>query len=297
MVVSLLYRTIAHCIEETFMASLSRTLGLLFDRFMDERLVAEVLWRGYFIDSKSWLVEAIENWMKYVSSDQIRSQDHRLLGYAKVATITFTVQAIEDFACMGYAYLRALREGPERIYEYVRDFAKPERARGGRLILNRVCRRIGYFAKRQQTGTEVGSVDEFFHRILTDESSLREVIAFEPDSQGLQETRLHLKSIRDFRNKYYRLYTKFKHGQSFVLLNTNPQAVYIFPDAIERKEGKVKLPLAPYLVSLEEWELAKDLIFRINGYFAGLRARSRKLFPEWQRDVTEEFLKWSQSHR
>jgi hypothetical protein len=75
---------------------------------MEEELAAEVIWRGYFIDSKSWLVEAIENWLKHIESDRIRSSDPRLQVYAKVAIITFTVQAIEDFACMGYAYLRAL---------------------------------------------------------------------------------------------------------------------------------------------------------------------------------------------
>jgi hypothetical protein len=241
-----------------------RRLGLRFGEFMDEGLAAEVIWRGYFIDSKSWLVEAIENWLRLIESDPIRSSDPRLQVYAKVAVITFTVQAIEDFACMGYAYLRALEEGPVRIYEYVRDFAKPELLR---------------------SKANVGTVNGFFDMILNDDASLRSIIGFETNSQEFRETKSHLKSVREFHSKYSRLYLKFKHGQAFVILGTNVPMVYLIPDSIERQNGQVKFPSEPYLVTVDEWELAANLILRINGYFANLKAQSRKLFPAWEEEA------------
>lgn len=235
---------------------------------MDEELAAEVIWRGYFIDSKSWLVEAIENWLKLIESDRVRSSDPRLQVYAKVAVITFTVQAIEDFACMGYAYLRALEEGPVRIYEYVRDFAKPELLR----------------AK-----AKVGTVNEFFDMILSDDGSLRSIIGFETNSQEFRETKNHLKSVREFHNKYDRLYLNFKHGQAFVILGTRPPKVYLIPDSIERQDGQVRFPSEPYVVALDEWKLAADIILRINGYFTNLKAQSRKLFPEWEKEARRPY--------
>ena len=243
-----------------------RKLGLQFDRFMDEQVASEILWRGYFIDSKSWLVEAIENWMKFAESDPIRSGDPRLQVYAKVAIITFTVQAIEDFACMGYAYLRSLDEGPARIYEYVRDFAKPG---------------------LPKAKAEVGTVDKFFHKISNDNRSLTSVTGFEPDSEEFRATRDHLKSVQNFHDKYYRLYLKFKHGQAFVVLGTEPPAVYLIPDSVERKDGLVRFPSEANIVSVDEWKLASDLIIRVNGYFANLRTQSRRLFPEWQKEAAQ----------
>jgi len=231
---------------------------------MEEELAAEVIWRGYFIDSKSWLVEAIENWLRRIESDRVRSSDPRLQVYAKVAIITFTVQAVEDFSCMGYAYLRALKEGPVRIYEYIRDFAKPELLR----------------AK-----TNVGTVNGFFDIILNDDASLRSIIGFETDSQEFRETKAHLKSVREFHDKYNRLYLKFKHGQAFVILGTSTPVVYLIPDSIEHKDGQVRFPAEPYLVTVDEWRLAADLILRINGYFANLKAQSRKLFPAWEEET------------
>jgi hypothetical protein len=243
-----------------------RQLGLLLGEFMNEELAAEVIWRGYFIDSKSWLVEAIENWLKHVESDRTRSSDPRLHVYAKVAIITFTVQAIEDFACMGHAYLRALEEGPVRIYEYVRDFAKPELLRAQ---------------------TNAGTVNGFFDIILNDDASLRSIIGFETNSREFKETKVHLKSVREFHSKYNQLYLKFKHGQAFVILRTNPPTVYLIPDSIERKDGQVRFPSEPYLVAVDEWKNAVDLILRVNGYFVNLRTQSRKLFPAWNEEVRQ----------
>jgi hypothetical protein len=169
---------------------------------------------------------------------------------------------------MGYAYLRALEEGPTRIYEFVRDFAKPDLVR---------------------IKANVGTVDEFFNKILSNDLSLNNIIGFEPTSQQFKETKLHLQSVRAFHDKYYKLYLKFKHGQAFVTLGTSDPFVYLIPDSVDRKDGQVKFPAEPYLVSVQEWELAKDLILRINGYFAHLRALSRKLFPEWEKEVSQQY--------
>ena len=226
---------------------------------MDERDAAEALWFNHFIHAKDWLICAIEDWMKSVKSHPILSKDELIPVYGKVGIITFSVQAIEDYACTGYAYLEALSNGVERIYEYVRDFEK-------RL-------------KNKKTGT----VGEFFECVLSNDQALYELTGFQPSSNDFTSTRDHLQSVYEFYKKYRPLYLKFKHGQAFIPLilqskTEKKPAVYIIPEKIQRQNGKVKLPKQPYLISLDEWELAADITSRINTYFLQIRNRSRKLF-------------------
>jgi len=226
---------------------------------MDDRQAAEVLWRGYFTHSKSWLVEAVESWMKSISNDSLLSKDPLVSAYAKIGVITFAVQAIEDFACMGYAYLRALDEGVERIYEHVRDFADPERE-------------------------NVGTVPGFFNLILSDNEAIQRLFGRE---FGLS-AKPHMRAIYDFCNKYRALYLKFKHGQGFVVMQwENTLAVYIIPKTIDREKGRVKLPKDDFLITLDEWEHARDIAHRINGYFLRVRSLSVELFPAWKKEYEE----------
>jgi len=226
---------------------------------MDERDAAEALWFHHFIHAKDWLVHAIEDWMASVKSDPILSKDQLIPVYGKVGIITFAVQAVEDYACTGYAYLEALDNGVERIYEYVRDFGK-------RL-------------KNRKTGT----VGEFFKRVLSNDQALYELTGFQPSSSDFTSTRNHLQSVYEFYKKYRLLYLKFKHGQAFIPLilqskTEEKPAVYIIPDKIEREHGTVRLPSQGHLIPLDEWELAKDITVRINTYFLQIRSLSRKLF-------------------
>jgi len=230
-----------------------RSTSIKFDDWMDERDAAEVLWFGHFIHAKDFLVCAIEDWMKSVKSNEILSKDQLIPVYAKVGIITFAVQAVEDLACKGYAYLKALNNGVERIYEYIRDFGK-DRSKG--------------------------TVGQFFKIIASDDKALYELTGFQPNSSDFISTRNHLQSVYEFYKKYRLLYLKFKHGQAFVpLIWQNKPAVYVIPNDIEREPGKVKLPKEPYLILLDEWEQAKDITVRINGYFLQIRGRSRKFFP------------------
>jgi hypothetical protein len=188
--------------------------------------------------------------MKSVSSNPLLSKDPLVLCYAKIAVITFAVQAIEDFACLGYSYLRALDEGVERIYEHIRDFADP---------------------KKEKAGTVHG----FFNLILSGEEAIQRLLG--PDF-GLA-ARSHMQTIYDFYNKYRMLYLKFKHGQGFVVVEWRGiQAVYIVPEKVDRENGRVKFPKDDFLVTLDEWDHARDIAHRINGYFLRVRSLSMELF-------------------
>lgn len=234
----------------------NRSTSIRFDDWIDERDAAEALWFNHFIHAKDWLVHAIENWMTSLKSNKILSEDQLLPIYGKVGIITFAVQAIEDYACTGYAYLKALEEGVERIYEYIRDFEK----------------RI----KNRKTGT----VAEFFEYVFSKDKALYELTGFQPSSDAFTSTRDHLRSVYEFYKKYRLLYLKFKHGQAFIpLIWQGRPAVYIIPKEIERQHGKVKLPKNTYLVTLDECELARDITLRINVYFLQIRTLSQKLFP------------------
>jgi len=255
----------------------NRSTSIRFDDWIDERNAAEALWLGHFIHAKDWLVHAIENWIASLKSDKTLSKDQLLPIYGKVGIITFAVQAIEDYACTGYAYLKALEEGVERIYEYVRDFGMRRKKR------SRVERFYDYirifFGMRRRNG-RTGTVGEFFKRIFSDDQALHELTGFQPGSDDFTSTRDHLRSVYEFYKKYRLLYLKFKHGQAFIpLIWQGRPAVYIIPKEIERQHGKVKLPKNTYLVMLDECELARDITLRINVYFLQIRTLSQKLFP------------------
>lgn len=252
--------------------------GLMLDNWMDAQDAAEVMWRGHIVMcSKSWLVEAIEKWMKSIPSDPVRSKDPLLLAYGKIGIITFAVQAIEDYACAGYAYLKSVEKGVERIYEFIRDFDHP---------------------KLRAEGKEVGSVYEFFNKILSDDLALQRVLGFPTGSDDFTSTKQHLQSVYDFYNRYRPLHLRFKHGQAFVpvIWKENP-AIYLIPDNLERKNGQVRLPKEPNLIPLDEWELAGDIILRMNGYFFQLHALSRELFPKWKQAVAEEIGEYLRSRQ
>lgn len=230
-------------------------MSLLLDRWIDERQAAEVLWRGHLIHSKSWLVEAIESWMKSLTSDPVLSKDPLLPAYGQVGIITFAVQAIEDLACVGHAYLKAQEEGVERIHETVRDFGD---------------------SKVDGAGT----VYDFFNSILTSDQATEKLLG-----PGFAPSRAHLQSVYEFYNKYRKLYLKFKHGQGFVVTESRDgPAVYIIPDKIDRKNGQVKLPRSDCFVLLDEWKKASEIVRRINGYFLQIRARSIEFFPSWKQE-------------
>jgi len=235
---------------------------LLLDDWMDERRAAEILWRGHYVHSKSWLVIAIRKWMDSISSDVTLSKDPLLKTYAKIGIITFTVQAIEDFACHAYAYLKALEEGVDRIYEHVRDFGHPRLVRQGK----------------------AGSVHIFFKAILQDQEEVCRLLG-----QGVGSSSTdHLRSIYEFYKKHYQLYLKFKHGQSLVVVEWNGKsAAYMIPSHIRRENGRVMLPKEGHLAILDEWILAEDIITRINGYYLLVHRRSAELFPGWKSEIAD----------
>jgi len=194
---------------------------------------AEVVCRSYMLSAKRQVMGLIYESIRLLLEDprfhpEISTPEARkiTLECGALQIMALSVELIEDFAAICYAYNSSIDTDATKFPSHLRDFGKPKRR-----------------------GIDYGNVKKFYEGCIKNREYLQKISGLRNDGEELDYLYEDIKKMREFHNKYNRLYQGYKHAQSILHFSFTNSDIssnkvnfnYRIPDEIKLTDGFIEI--------------------------------------------------------